>query len=167
MHIPGIRSYSDLVNDWSDSVCAHPLKLKSLSKAAHTILHSWLITRSNAHDTWQPCCSSWTSNDGQKEDKELSQYSHVCHQGEFRHVSISAWWQSWQCSQKFHRPFLRAELQTYLEAGYLSNGGWREDKSTHNSTTKVSFSTKMHMFWSTFESNHDGTGIVRIFVGHC
>ena len=51
--------------------------------------------------------------------------------------------------------FLRAVLPTNIKAGHLGNGGQWEDKSAHNSTTKVSFSIKIHTFWSAHESDHD------------
>ena len=51
--------------------------------------------------------------------KKLLQYSQLCHQGEFWHLSLSAWRQSWQCSQKLHGLFVRAVLPMKVEASTL------------------------------------------------
>ena len=45
--------------------------------------------------------------------------SQLHHRGEFRHISISARWQSWWCSWNLCEPFLRAELLT-VEASALA-----------------------------------------------
>ena len=62
--------------------------------------------------------------------------------------------------KKLRGPSLRVVLRTNVEAGHSDNGGQREDKSTHNCTSKVSFGTKIHTVWSAHES--DRYGIVRI-----
>ena len=45
--------------------------------------------------------------------------------------------------------FQRAVLPMNTEVGLSSNGGRREDKSAHNSTTKVKFSTDSYVSVST------------------
>ena len=57
------------------------------------------------------------------------------HLGECRHLSISA---HWQCSQN---PFLRAVLPMEVEVS--AQVVVADDKSTRNSSSKVSFSTKI------------------------
>ena len=57
------------------------------------------------------------------------------HTGECRHLSIRA---QWQCSQN---PFLRAVLPMEVEVS--AQAVEADDKSTHNSSSKVSFSTKI------------------------
>ena len=114
------------------------------------------------------CRPGWlsrASNGRQKEDYKLLQCSQLRHQGECWHVSVSARWQSWHCSQDFDGHFLWAVLPTKVKAGCLSNGGRREDKSAHNSTTKVSFDQHQNY---TFVSMHgrDHNGVAKISVGH-
>ena len=89
----------------------------------------------------------------------LLQHSQLRHQGEFWYVHVSAWWHSWQCSQKLCGPFLRAVLLTNVKRWW----SW-EDKSTHNSTTKVNVQHQKYTFGS--GHNNDHIGVVRIFVGH-
>jgi len=67
------------------------------------------------HDTRGPCCSGRVSNGSPKEDKKLLQFSQLCHQGEFRHLSVSARRPSWQCCQSLHGLFLRAVLPAKVE----------------------------------------------------
>jgi len=59
------RSYSDPVDTWADSVGFHQLVLTPHSKAEARLR----LIPINAHLTRWPCCSSWTNNGCQREDK--------------------------------------------------------------------------------------------------
>ena len=148
---PGSRPYSDLVDDWADSICTQQLKLESFSNAA-CMYNSMRLAYASfqlMHVTRWPWCLSKSSEPCRK---KFLQHSLLHHQGEFWHVSTSVWWQLWQCNQNYPSgPFLRAILPTNGKSRVLKQ--LTEDKSAHNSTTKVSFSTKNHMFWSAHESS--------------
>jgi len=65
-----------------------------------------LLVPINAHVTWWPR----SSHGGQLEDRTLVQRSQRCHNGEFRHISISTRQRSLQCGQNLRGPFVRATL---------------------------------------------------------
>jgi len=69
----------------------------------------------------------------------LLQCSQHCHQGV---MCPARRYSSLQCSQNLCGPFLRAVLPTKAEASARAMAAEKEDKTTHNSSTKVSFSTK-------------------------
>ena len=103
---PG-ASYSDL---WADFVCIHQLVLEP---------HSKVPFRQLAYDSFQ--LTHMTHDDHafwveRARRKTLLQCSQLCHQGEFRHLSVSAQWHWWQCSQNLHGLFLRAVVTTKVEA---------------------------------------------------
>ena len=82
---------------------------------------------------------SIASNGDQKEDTTLLQHSQLSQHGEFRHVSVTtAITAVWSESS---RAFPKNGTATGSRRERSSNGGRRRDKSTHISTTKVSFST--------------------------
>jgi len=83
---------------------------------------------------------NWSSRGGQNEDRTLSQRSQRCHNGEFRHVSISTtvittmWTESsWAFPESYS-----ADESWIVRS---SDGGQQWDKRAHNSTSKVSFCT--------------------------
>ena len=65
-----------------------------------------------------------SSHGGQNEDRTLLQRSQRCHNGEFRHVSISTRQRSLRCGQNLRGPFLRATLPIVRS----SDGGHGETK---------------------------------------
>jgi len=106
---PGSRSYPGLLDTLADSICIHQLVLKALGCSYNCrwlAYDSFQLTHVSCDDT----LLNWSSNGDQNEERTLLQRSQRCHNGEFRHVSISTRQRSLWCGQNLRGPFLRATL---------------------------------------------------------
>ena len=113
------------------------------------------------HDIWRSCCWSWAINYGQKETNTITALT-----------TLPPWRVSApmrQCMMVFMVVYSES-LWAFRESctaneswsEHLRNGGRWEDKSTHNSSTKVSFSTNLKII--RFGQNMGVMVYMRIFA---
>ena len=137
---PGSRFYSDLLDI---SVNIYQLVLKRCSSVRLLAYYCRRLTCGSFQLTHMSCddhAVQLTEPWWPKRGRTLLQRSQRCHNGEFRHVSISTRPRSLRCGQNLRGPFLRATL--LMRVGSCARVmRTREDKRSHNSTTKVSFCT--------------------------
>jgi len=92
-----------------------PTSLYSASLKGYLYNCKWLAYGSFqfTHITWW--AGAWVEWAMVPEGRKLLKCTQFHHQGEFRHVSISALRQSWQCSQNLRGSFLIAVLPMKVE----------------------------------------------------
>ena len=124
---PGSRFYSDLLDT---SVCIHQLirskplvcscNCRRLADGSFQLTH--MSRDDHAVELIEP------SHGGPDKDKTLLQHSQRCHEGEFRHISISARQRSLRCGQNLRELFLRATLPMTVRSCARAMADNRETK---------------------------------------
>ena len=104
---------------------------------------------------------NWSSHGGQNEDRTLLQRSQCCHNGDFRHISISTWRRSLQSGQNLRGPFLRATL--LMRVGSCARA-MADNEKTKGLITPPSRWVSAQLLYVCFTADSDHEGVVRICV---